>query len=724
MARKKNGVVRQRRGHGGQSRQTEETKPGLRNVTSAKHRVETEPTCPVGIGSRGLAIAGLGVGGSRTTGDGSHIGRSDGLRFFRKRQAALRRKKAKIEVSPMSRYLTCMIGILLLASAATGRDQASLGDLTVPASRVPDWYVAPDGGIPDLATWTRIDVTSAAEMGAIGCAPASSANGSSDRAALQCAIDQAPDSSILDMPPGTYNLASNEGLVFRSRIVLRGAGQGTTIVQKAGRGGWVAGTCRSYSTLYFVGSQGAQANWTGGYTRGTTTIFVDDTSAFSTGDFAYLHMDNDASVLDNPSNSDPKFEPIVKIAAVDTGASALVLDRPLRLNYTARPSGRRIRKIQPTHNAGIEGFTFKGVGQTEMNKAVCLYLSVNNWVRDVEFVGHHSKAVDIVHAGRNAVVNSYFHDPSRMDPVNNYQIDIVTSSTDNLIAGNVFQRVSSAVVLSSGPIGTIVAYNYFDGCDRRGVFHHGGYPSETLVEGNDSNCPLTLDNYWGRQGERITFFRNRLRDQAETPGTNISAIQIHADTGSHPMAHQTNVLLNHSQAYYGLPGCRYNDGTCFAYDKHYDQAVITDAWVERNIARDDRDTAMCTGNNTPWDCCWGPATGSCSFGLTLDNPATRCGPGGPLEACDEYNAEGVGRSPSSWDVLRFPDSLVAEWNSSGARPVGWCQESPWPATGADVDDWGQPRGKIPAERRLNGDPCTQFGTPPGLAVPTAPILLD
>lgn len=606
------------------------------------------------------------------------------------------------------------VALVAALSAPQAVQAVDLGDLQVPSSRIPDWH-AP--AVADTSGWNVVDVSNSTAMNALpgGSCPAATPNdGGSDGPALQCALDRSAPRTVLQLRAGTYALAADQGLVFPNERVLRGQGQGATTISLSGRQPYRANTCVSgRSRVFFHGSRGGSTGWTSGYTRGSRWIGVASTSSFSAGDYVQLHMDNDPAVLENMIRStDQVFEPIFRIESVNAANQTLLLDRPLRIDYTAR-GGRTVRKLSPARRAGLESLTLRpqGAVSSDDNKIVCFKYAVESWVQDVEIDGFWEKAIDVDNSARNVIAHNHIHRTSDSNSSNNYAIQLTLNATDNLVHDNVFEKTDNgAVTLQLGSHGNIVSYNYFFDCVgwTRAVFFHGVYPGENLIEGNVSgNCYMDMDNYWGRQGPRNTFYRNRMTHNEFDPSKaqRVFTIRTHNDDGSRIVAQQTNLLLNQAGAFHGGPR-KYNLGSNFGFDDGYQNGDSPGLWAEGNVARDTRSVSQCVDVDVPWDCCWGAGQGSCDFGFLMTHAQTNCGLG--AGNCPGRNAEGTA-APSAWSGLTFPPSLVVDWNDPAARPPGWCAESPWPAVGADVDVWPNGLTPIPAQRRAQGLGCTGAG---------------
>jgi hypothetical protein len=346
--------------------------------------------------------------------------------------------------------------------------------------------------------------------------------------------------------------------------------------------------------------------------------------------------------------------------------------------------------------------------------------AVDNWVKDVEFDGFWSKAVLLdLHSARNLVMRNYMHDTFIDGGFTSYPVHLMRASSDNHIHMNYCTQGSKCVVIQMGAIGNVITYNYGKYCDthKRLIFFHGEYPSENLVEANelDTDCNIDYDNWYGIQGPRNTFFRNRVVDHTINDVKPVS-IRSHKDKDDDQIAELPNLILNFAPAFYQSRGCKstdnlpnpgdrnaYHDGRCESWDwdgQNYADSgnLYVSPWAERNIGTDTRSVDDCTADQTPYSCCNGFKSGNCDFGAAFSTNFV------------VGNVENYNRADPhpGWAGDSYPYSLVNGWNDAGFRPPGWCQEiTDWPLMGADVDSLPTANlQKSPAHRLFDGDTCT------------------
>jgi hypothetical protein len=619
--------------------------------------------------------------------------------------------------------------LMLLGALASGPAQATdLGDLTIPSSRVPDWYSICGPGergcdidLPDTSGWTTVEATNASAIGsATGgrcTAAADPADGADDGVAIRCMTDNLPPRYILEFPAGTYNFSVNSGELWirRSELVLRGVGSATIFkshfVGNGGNGsGGAAPLCRPEPHALvcggggFVGSEdnpGQVANyttiaWTAGYAAGTTVITVSNAATLSLATGDWIVMKGDV-----PSNLDPGKETYIhgmhKIASVS--GNDVTLERGLRHDWNL--SGNQIvAKFDPIYNVGIESIRFTEVDTTSGNRykySLSLMSAVESWVRGCEFGTVYSHQLQLGAGGGGALRspasrilvqgNNHEYMISAESANANMTQLMLEKTFDNVVENNVYEEEARPITIQDYAAGNVVAYNFFQptGANntnrcKAAVFWHGDYPSETLVEGNQVNlegttdggdtCNLSFDGgTWGSNGPRHVLYRNRVEGgTAEAVGS--GAIRVswtQAGEISTPSVNAIGNIVRHFS---------WGNGGNF-------DATIPDAWLERNVYRS-------TLNLTP-----------------------------NAQNVQNHNGE---TAPAAWSGFYAPDSLYRN-----ARPLWWCDEAClWQGQagiGAFGDDFSQRLCSLPAQLRAARQACGATDPPPPQP-PMAPILLN
>jgi hypothetical protein len=494
---------------------------------------------------------------------------------------------------------------------------------------------------------------------------------------------------VVYLPQGTYRFGDKTSIKMRSKVVLRGAGPGKTVLT-GDRG---SGNVRA--AVDFVGGAEGWVNIVNSsLPKGTNVIQLADVSSLNVGDFLHMLQDNNPSYIQDAAGGKLYMSHIAKVVAIS--GNRVTLDRPLRHAFGTgfRP---RAQRMKPVANAGLEDMkvmfdlnAFSAneslYGEGRFGPTSNFEYAVNCWVKNVSFYHAHKNHVRIQRSARITVTGSRF-EKIYEDSSGRYSIALQESAVDNLITNGISVNLKVGVLFQRGASGNVYSYNFHVGSTQyKGVhFGHGQYPHENLIEGVDSmnNTFQIGDNYWGQNGPRNTAFRNRLR------GT--GWFMTHDSGAPDPITPDFNLLLNSGYAFYRAPFCNYGaKGNCGNVDDK-----STGFWAERNFATDTRPD--------------GSPSGSSSYGFVMRSPES-------TTTLIETLHEGP-RAPSSWQGLEFPASLYLD-----GPPEFWGKNMPWPAIGADVDDHSLGFVKLPAQLRYEGTPVDEGEPPPSR--PAAPVLLD
>lgn len=331
-----------------------------------------------------------------------------------------------------------------------------------------------------------------------------------DTAAIKKAIRDCPEGKAVYIPEGIYRLTSQLS-IFRKGIVLRGAGPDKTVLKNESTRGYII---RIYS---YSGS--TTANVIGGYTKGSTTITVDDASSFNANEYITIDQENDPDVTDGMLSYQKRaVGQIVKI--VGKSDNDLTIKRPLYYNYDSE------RDINITKlwgyggrvaNAGIEDLYIERVNKGGSDN-INFTSAINCWVKNVESYKVNRWHVRLTQSYGCEIRDSYFHHGQSYGGDHAYGVGCFQKSTDNLIENNIFYYLRHAMILEYGGTGNVYGYNYSKDPvhERKGrtdwlmsdIAIHGGHPYMNLFEGNIA-AHIDLDNYLGSSSHN-TFFRNHI----------------------------------------------------------------------------------------------------------------------------------------------------------------------------------------------------------------------
>lgn len=573
-----------------------------------------------------------------------------------------------------------------------------LGDLAVPAERVPNFLAGVEGGLPntaDPAAWPQFGETLPAGANA---------------ATIQSAIDDAAaepleagqEGWVVQLSAGSYDLAPDDIIALQSRVVLRGAGMEQTTIS-GGNGAVHSGT---WGAVHVSGPAPTEsvAVTDASLPQGITTVTLDsgqpDFVAFEVGDLIQLVGTNngDFPLITMPTqpNDHPIMHHIARIEAI--AGAEVTFDRPLVWDFTPGAGNIRADRIVPIQHAGVEDLKIEGRQDQEdrYTGLVAMRYAVNCWLSRVWVEWGNRGNVWISNAVRNALVSSrlgpmrwghcnegaYPSVPNGCDDsskrYNSYAVGLQRGAQDNLVANSTFTDEHVQVVFAYGGTHNVFAHNYIrSDISVNGIFLHGHFAFLNLVEGNDTDGNVNIDHYWGTNGPGI-FFRNRL-------ATETSIFRNEPNGGPDPVHSglEQVVIGNLAYAFTRRLWCDYDNGNCGDFDE-----TMIDLWLERNVA-------------------WDTRTGG-QYGLVLETPEASTACGGD---CFQTNAE-ARRAPEDWASLTVPDSLAfrcrEHWES--ATGAVWCQEAcPWEAhegIGAFGDDLDQELCQLPAQIAFEGGDCS------------------
>lgn len=336
----------------------------------------------------------------------------------------------------------------------------------IPPERLADWAQA---GLPDVPARTRV-----VELGGED---------------IQAAIDAAEPESVLFLPEGVY-----DGLRLKSRVTLRGAGPGKTILKGPIRVG-AGGADWWYPNRLRLDVQGR---------RGDGALRVSDSSRLKPGMLVQLARKNDPELpVLSPSGHDFLQRQVTRIVeTTPTGVSvspAPLFDLPEGSRLA--PAGRVAQFV------GIEDLSVEDTGPFGIH----ITGGYGCWVKNVRvrFIsGTHIFLGDSLFCEiRGSFISTRMESAS-----SGAGIHLATSSFCK-IEDNVIEQQYPHVELSASS-GNVVAYNYCRDSDIYGVLGPSLSASEAphscfnLYEGNVSP-KFQADGHRG-SASHDTLFRNRL----------------------------------------------------------------------------------------------------------------------------------------------------------------------------------------------------------------------
>lgn len=406
----------------------------------------------------------------------------------------------------------------------------------LPADRIIPWDPGPRGGITSPTT-IFCNVTNSIPGTNIVCV----GNGTTDDyRAMQAAANLCPSNQVIYLPPGTYKL-TNTVTVTKSGVVVRGAGTNLTFTKyygPTGGDGWSFGN--NSGTI-------GDVNWTGGFTKGTTTITVSSTNGYPVGAIVVVATTNNIA-----NGSDPNTWPLFAVgntnnsgyADVYTGyksgryslghlaritnatSTTLSIDPPLPTDYT---NGQNLvfKMSTFTERVGIENLTIiDSATNAYAGNHLVFYECANSWFSNIFSVKVSATHVRFSKCLWCAGIDSWIDDGLAFTANASYGLELYLYSTACLIQNNVFQRCLNAVQLVTASQ-NVIAYNFTTNNvgpndSRRMSFdfaaNHGAHPCMNLFEGNKGD--KTFADAIHGTGSHFVYLRNWFRawGSNNTPG--------------------------------------------------------------------------------------------------------------------------------------------------------------------------------------------------------------
>src|SRR5580704_7342916 len=306
-------------------------------------------------------------------------------------------------------------------------------------------------------------------------------------AQINMAIAVCPAGQVVSLAAGTY-MISDDGIVMKSGITLRGAGSDETLLVFSSNNycsNLQAAICFS-GTNDWTGAANTQpggvnaASWTGGYAQGATEITLANvgSTGVKAGQYIYLDQANDTapgaafSVCDTTMASCSleggnggriigsvihSQEQVVEVTAVN-GDTYTITPGLYSPNWRASQSPGAWWPTTPLVDAGLEDLSVDATNSGgQMN--VAIYNAMNDWVRGVRLIRTCTCQRDLVQlnmAAHSTIADSYFYGTQGQSV--NYGVEAYGAS-DDLVDNDVFQHVVAPMVIQLS-LGSVYAYNY------------------------------------------------------------------------------------------------------------------------------------------------------------------------------------------------------------------------------------------------------------------------
>ena len=574
----------------------------------------------------------------------------------------------------MRRYQSALFLLILLCLPMYSHAQLWSG--IIAPSRAIDWSsTGIPGGLPS-SSWTQCGSTIVSGATA---------------ATINAALAACPANHYVLLGPGTFPGGINW---TKSHVALRGSGADQTFIQGTGTTscfglGTTVGICSTDGT-YANGPPGTIYNWTSGYSKGTTSITLSNTSGITANqtivmldqcDDGYTGAPCAGSSIDTGNyfvcsdqysttptgcgseggtNAYRPHRAQIQ-AVVPTNVAGNTLTLPSQGLYAPQwRSGQTPQAwfVQPIIEAGIENLTIDATASG--SDGVLIWNGYQCWVSGVRFVETGKSAVWLFQTVHSIVQNNYIYQSQDSDP---YGIETEISA-DNLIINNIIQQNRSPIVNNGPTTGNVFAYNFtiLDQTGSNGnwaFWDHSSGAAFDLWEGNIAGG-FADDDIHGSHN-MITRFRNRFTGKED------------GNTGQ---------ITPEFEAAYNRYGNVIGevDGTS-GYDTTYSQVPFNNSTSIFTVGAGNPGTSPPVPNDS------NVATTLMRWGNwdTVTNAVRWCGNSsdpGWTTTCSSTSEVPSGISPYGNPVPS--NQILPASFYSGAKPAWWPSAKAWPPIGPDV----------------------------------------
>jgi hypothetical protein len=357
---------------------------------------------------------------------------------------------------------------------------------------------------------------------------------------INTAITNCASGQTVYLSAGTYSLGAN-ALHMKSGVTLRGAGADQTklvFTDSASCSATFGNICFGASSSWIQGGYSStpqqSADWTAGYSQGTSTITLSNTTNLSVGDIIILDQLNDSSdsagmyvcktggvcsYTDGGGDvwGDNRHQRKVTTVTNISGSS-VTLATPLNLTNwrTGQTPKARWRGSAPLSYAGLEDLSIDATAYAyESTSVISMLGAVDSWIKGVRVIGGNRSFVQVYQCTRIEIRDSYFV-MGKSGVSESYGLETFSASSDVLIENNILQHITAPVVVNDGGENIVIGYNFTIDNFRADVtnlmsasYHlHSPGVSTVLLEGN-SGTAFVQDNWYGTV-HFVTLFRNHL----------------------------------------------------------------------------------------------------------------------------------------------------------------------------------------------------------------------
>lgn len=524
-------------------------------------------------------------------------------------------------------------------------------------------------------------------------------------ASINAAIASAPANTYVQIPAGTFTISA--AIVFQnnsSNVTLRGAGANSTFLVFTGSSASYSycsnhNICVASADTNNAASPSNSASWTGGYSKGSTSITLSSVNNLAVGNPIVLdQIDNQSDngglyigceIADGSSacysgagpNSFERGQTalttirgqqqIVTVTSISgTGPYTVGISPGLYApNWNSAQSPGAWWATSPVSGVGIENMSIDN--SSDGSPGIYFFNAQNCWVKGVREIltsspgGSGWGQVTMSICNHCTVRDSYFYGNVNVD---NYVIAVDIAS-DLLVENNISQFPGTFQFYNSDCEGCVAGYNYSVGSLYSGSSNWFAQPSDyhgvdlfSLAEGNIGGG-VYADSFHGTHAFN-TDFRNRFDGHSQNNGSATSSNTLAAILN--PGTRFQNLIGN----VLGTPGYHTNYKYTPGSSANYDLSVIGAGVYPSGGVTDQltNSTTMFWGN---WD--------------AVSKTARWCGNSsnsGFSSTCASTSEVPAGLS-SYANAVPSSTSLPASFYLSG-KPSWWPSGKAWPPIGPDV----------------------------------------
>jgi len=368
-----------------------------------------------------------------------------------------------------------------------------------------------------------------------------------DTDAVNAAVRNAPNGSVVYLPEGTYRITSPiqrqnpsmwDGVIHPYSIIIRGAGMGKTVILNEGGG----------EAIWLMNNSG----WVGlglaeAPTRGSTSVTTSATfpsGGTVLGQWMFILHDNQTAGVYAPTNTDPQqyyvtYEnaAVQAVKVTNISGNTVTFWPPLNEGY----ANSTLKVVgDPPLRCGIEHLT---VVQLREGNASNIRVSGGEecWVSHVESWQARRYHIDIQASAACEIRGCYVHEPfpnkngANGGGSSDYGICLGLGTCATLVEDNMALHCRHSFIMETGcGQNNVIAYNFGKDNLHEGLFttdwqedtdYHGGEQRWCLWEGNV--VPLICADAVEGATRYVTYFRNFVtRDGLPTVRFNMYAVNL------------------------------------------------------------------------------------------------------------------------------------------------------------------------------------------------------